>query len=169
MPWCGLMSNYIDHLFSFMQGLQSEAIWNCCTRTIMPFHVGTLAPPGECDWTLASFGPPESTTQTLQPFLHSWWQKVSILYNGPSLSPKIALSYGGLEPHLTHDSLGPSEPVTQRASRSFQPFLHRWPQSVPVLYNATPLPLKIAPSHWGIWTPHLIHGSLGLLHAAWCS
>jgi len=25
---------------------------------------GTLAPPGECGWTCASFGPPESTTQT---------------------------------------------------------------------------------------------------------
>jgi len=28
------------------------------------------------------------------------------------------------------------------------------PQSVPILYNGTPLsPLKIAPSHGGIWTP----------------
>jgi len=44
--------------------------------------------------------------------------------------------------------------MTQMASRLVQPFLHRWPQSVPVLYNGTPLsPLKTAPSHEGIWTP----------------
>jgi len=30
-----------------------------------------------------------------------------------------------LEPHHTHDSYGPSEPTTQTASRSVQPFLHR--------------------------------------------
>jgi len=38
-------------------------------------HEGTLAPPGEYDWTCASCGPAESTTQTtnrlVQPFLHS--------------------------------------------------------------------------------------------------
>ena len=41
----------------------------------MPFHVGTLALPTEYDSTCASFGPPESTTETanrsVQPFLHS--------------------------------------------------------------------------------------------------
>jgi len=41
----------------------------------VPSHAGTLAPPGEYDWTCASFGPPKSTTQTanwsVQQFLHS--------------------------------------------------------------------------------------------------
>ena len=56
--------------------------------------------------------------------------------------------------HLTHDSLGPSKPTTQTASRSFQPFLHRSPPSFPILYNGTPLSLEIAPSHsWETWTP----------------
>jgi len=60
----------------------------------------------------------------------------------------------GSGPHLTRDSLGPSEPTKQTASRSVQPFLHRWLHSVPMLYNGTPLfPLKVAPSHGGIWTP----------------
>jgi len=58
-----------------------------------------------------------------------------------------------LDPHLTHDSLGPSEPTTQTASRSVESFLHRWPQSVPILYNRAPLPLQIAHCHRGIWTP----------------
>jgi len=33
--------------------------------------------------------------------------------------------WGNLDPHLTHGSLGPSEPTTQTASQSFHPFLHR--------------------------------------------
>jgi len=41
---------------------------------------------------------------------------------------------------------GPIEPATQTACRSVQPFLHRLPQSVPILYNGTPLPLKIVHS-----------------------
>jgi len=32
-----------------------------------------------------------------------------------------------VDPHLIHDSLGPSESTTQTASRSVLPFLHRWP------------------------------------------
>ena len=51
-----------------------------------PSHVGTLAPPGEYDWTHPSVGPPEFTTQTanrsVQPFLHSSRHKVPKLYNG---------------------------------------------------------------------------------------
>jgi len=33
----------------------------------------------------------------------------------------------------------PSEPKTQTASRAVQPFLYRWPQNNPILYNGTPL------------------------------
>ena len=42
--------------------------------------------------------------------------------------------------------LGPCEPKTQTARRSVQPFLHRWLQSVPILWFAR-FPLKIAASH----------------------
>jgi len=48
--------------------------------------------------------------------------------------------------NLICDSLGHSEPTIQTESPSVQPFLHRWPQSVPVLYNGLCLPLEIAPS-----------------------
>ena len=61
---------------------------------------------------------------------------------------------GDLDPYLTRDSLGPSEPKTQTASRSVLPFLQRGPQSVPILYNGTPLrPLKI-PLPMGDLDPH---------------
>jgi len=40
-----------------------------------------------------------------------------------SLFPKIALPMGNLDPHVTHDSLGPSKPTTQAASWSVQPCL----------------------------------------------
>ena len=77
------------------------------------------------------------------------------------LSPKIAPSYGNLNPLLTYDSLGPSEPTTEMASRSVLPFLHRWLQRIPILYNGTPLsPSKLPFSAEGS-VPHLIHGSLG--------
>jgi len=42
-----------------------------------------------------------------------------------------------VESNLTHDSLAPSEPTTQTASRSVQPYLLSSPQSVPIVYNGT--------------------------------
>ena len=74
----------------------------------------------------------------------------------------MATSSAPMDPHPTHDSYGPSKPTTQTASRPVQPFLHRWLQSVPILYNWTPAfsPLKTAASRAG-YGPHLIHGSLG--------
>ena len=54
-------------------------------------------------------------------------QSVAILYNREraALFPLISRrtpSHGGSGPHLTHDSLGPSQPTFQTASRSVQPF-----------------------------------------------
>jgi len=43
------------------------------------------------------------------------------------LSPKLSLFMGDLDPRQIYDSLGPSETTAQTASRSVQPFLHRWP------------------------------------------
>ena len=132
----------------------------------MPSNESTLAPIDEYDWTCVSFGPPESTTKTAsrsvrpKPFLHSSRQKVPILYNRRPFPPKLPLPIGGSGSHLIYDFLGSSEPTTQMASRSVQPFLHRWPQSVPIIYNGMFLPaLKIAPFHGGSG-PRLIHGSL---------
>ena len=58
--------------------------------------------------------------------------------------------------------LGHSEPTIQTAAISVQPFSHRWPQSVTILHNGTPLSsLKIVHSHGGsgppsnTWLPRL--------------
>jgi len=90
-------------------------------------------------------------------------QSVPILYNGTPLSPQnCSFALGDLDPHLIHGSLGPLEPTTQAASRSVQPYSHKGPHSVPILYNGTPLSaLKIAPFPWGDLDPHLIHDLLG--------
>ena len=98
------------------------------------FHKGTLVPPGEYDWTCASFGPLESTTDTangsVQSFLHSLPQKVPILYNGRPYPPELPLPWGTWTSHVTHDAFGPYESTTQTAPRSVQPSLHRWLQTV---------------------------------------
>jgi len=70
------------------------------------------------------------------------------------LAPKIAPFHGDLDPHLTHNFLGPSESITQTASRSVQPFLHRWPHSVPILCNGMPLFPQNLISPWGDLDPY---------------
>jgi len=117
-------------------------------------HEGTLAPPGECNWIYASFGPLESTTQTanglFQPFLHSLRHKVPILYNGRPYPPELPFPTGDLDSHVTHDALSPCEPTTETAPQSVQPCLHRSPQSAPVWFAC--FALKIVNSHVGVWT-----------------
>jgi len=60
---------------------------------------GTLARPGEHDWTRASFGPPESTTQTanrwVQLFLHSYGRKSLYFTMGDPFPQNCSLSCGG--------------------------------------------------------------------------
>jgi len=79
-----------------MDGSIVIARWRQCA--LPGSHEGTLAQSGEYDWACASFGPPESTTQTanrsVQPFLHSLWQKVPILCNGRPFPPKLPLPMG---------------------------------------------------------------------------
>jgi len=54
---------------------------------------------------------------------------------------------GDLNRHPLHGSLVPSQPPSQMASQSVQPFLQGSRQGVPLLYNESPLfALKIAPS-----------------------
>jgi len=76
-----------------------------------------------------TLAPPEYTTQTanrlVQLFLHSSWQKVPILYNGRTVPQNSPSHLRNLDPRLICDSLGPSEPTIQTASRSVQPFMHR--------------------------------------------
>jgi len=129
------------------------------------FHKGTLAPPGEYDWTCASFSPLESTTDmangSVQPFLHSLRQKVPILRNGRPYPPELPLPMGIWTSLVTHDAFGPCESTTQMAPRSVQPSLHRWSRSVSILYNGLPISPSKLPLSMLASGPHLIRGSLG--------
>jgi len=92
----------------------------------MPGHVHS---PNNCPFAWgsgphlihASLGPPESITQTasrsVQPFMQ-FTSECRQACRGMSFPLKIAPPHGGSGPHLIHDSLGPSKPITQRASRS---------------------------------------------------
>ena len=129
----------------------------------VPPHKGTLVPSGKYDWTCTS-------TEVHNPNVKLIGSAVfaQLIAESPytlqwvPLSSKIAPSSGGCGPHLTHDSLGPSKPTTQMASRSVQPFLHSCPQSVPMLYNGMPFPPSKVPPPMGDLDPYLIHGFLGL-------
>jgi len=129
------------------------------------FHKGTLAPPGKYDWTCASFGPLESTTErangSVQLFLHSLRQKLPILYNGHPCPPELPFPMGIWTSHVTHDAFGPCESTTQTAPRSVQSSLHRWPRSVSILYNGLPVSLSKLPLPMLASGPHVICGSLG--------
>jgi len=66
-----------------------------------------------------------------------------------------------VHPHLTHNSLGPSESILQTASRSVKQFLHSLWQTVLILYNGPHFScLKIVPSHWfpGPTRVHIANG-----------
>jgi len=55
---------------------------------------------------------------------------------------------------LENVSLGQPESTTEMTSQSVQLFLHKWPQSVLILYNGMRIPLlKNCHFPWGIWTP----------------
>jgi len=76
------------------------------------------------------------------------------------LFPRLFLSMGGSELRLIYDYLSQYKPTTQRTSPSVQPFLRKWPQSVPILYNGPPLPPQNCRFQWGDVDSHLIRGSL---------
>jgi len=118
------------------------------------FNKGTLAPSGEYDWTCASFGSLESTTEitnrTVQPFLHSLRQKVPILYNGGPCPPELPLPMGDLDlprcfrPMRIHNPNG--------ISIGSVIFAQMTAECLYTLQWFACFPLKIASSHVGIWT-----------------
>jgi len=129
----------------------------------VPSHMGALAPPGKYDWTSASFGPRESTTQTanrlVQPFLHSSRQKVPILCNGWPLPQDCSFSWGGiwtpsnswfLVPFWAHN---PNSITTGWAV--FAQMTTECPYAL-----QRPFPLSKLPLSMGASGRHLIHGSL---------
>jgi len=103
----------------------------------VPSRVGPLAPSGEHDWTCASFGPPEFTTQTanqlVQLLLHSSWQSVVGYYTGATC--RIRSNFFFLRPTRIHNpngkSIGSAAPYFTKGKHVSQNYL----------------------SLWGIWTP----------------
>jgi len=78
--------------------------------------------------TRCSLSKHESKSQmafrSVQPFLHSLRQRVSILYNGPPLFPlKLLLPMEGSGPPSNTWFFGPTESSTQMLSQLVQPFL----------------------------------------------
>jgi len=120
----------------------------------VPSWEGTLAPPGEYDWTCASFIPPKIHNPNGKLTGSAVFAQLTAesLYTVQwAHFPKIASFHGGSGPHLIHDSFGPSKPTIQVACWSVQPFC-TYDCSVPILYNGTHL-TKTAPSHGGRWLP----------------
>jgi len=64
----------------------------------------------------------------------------------------VATSISTAGPHITHDSWGPPSPQPKR-HLSLQSFLHRWPQSVFMLYSGAPLPPSKLPLPMGDLDP----------------
>ena len=92
-------------------------------------------------------------SQSVQPFLHSSWQSFTILYMGRPSLLKLPLQVGDLDPHLTRCLAPITAHNPNGISIGIQPFLHRSPQSVLILYNGLPLPPQNCPVPRGIWTP----------------
>ena len=116
------------------QLLQTSGQSNLTTGDITATHgqfkgsQGTLAPPGEYDWTCASFDPPKSTIQQskwqiiVSAILAQLMAKSPYTYNGLVFPSKLPLPIGGCGPLTNTWALGPPN-STQMASRLVQPFL----------------------------------------------
>jgi len=125
--------------------------------TNVPSHMGTLAPPGEYDWTCASFGPSESSVQTanrsVQPFaqLTAKCRQVyrRLLANTIEIVHiaaiwQIQLNSCFLQPTQVHNPNSKSVGWAVSAQLTAEsPYTLQW---------ATVSP-KISVSHGGIWTP----------------
>jgi len=135
-----------------------QRIWHkahrCCRRIVqsyppggvnVSFHNCTLAPPGEYNWTCASFGLPQSTTQTanrsVQPFLH---RSRKIVVGQIGATWWIRLNLCILRSTWVHNQ--------DRKSIGSAVFAQLTTESAYTLQLA-PLSTRIAPSHEGIWTP----------------
>jgi len=129
----------------------------------VPTWEGTLAPSGKHDWTGASFGPPESTTQTVnqsvQLFLHRWPQFPYSLQWAPLFS-KIAPSHGGSgppsntwfpEPIRAHKTSGISISSAVFAQMTTE---------CPYTLRHAPFSPQNCRFPWRDLDPHLIHGFL---------
>jgi len=132
----------------------------------VPSHMGTLAPPGEYDWTCVSFGPSESTTPNGQSIgsAVSAQLMAECLYTlqWATLSPKIFPSHGESGPLSSSWFLGPIQAHNPNSisitSAVFAQITAEFPCT---LQWDTHFPLQNCPFPWWDLDRHLWDGSLG--------
>ena len=123
-----------------------------------------MVPPSKYDWICVSFCPPKSTTQmanwSVQSFLRSSQQKVSVLYNWRPFSAILPLPIGASGRPYNTWFLGPIKAHNQNGiSIGSAVFAHDC--RVSLVYSETSLScLRIAPTHGGDLDRHLIRCSL---------
>ena len=140
LPWAHPSPNPKRHLDRFSRFCIAHGIEFLYFTTGCPYPLLKIAPSHSVGSGLRhdSLGPPEFSTQTgsrsVQPFLYSSLQSVSILYNGPPLSTvKLPLPMGDLDPHLingsfSHPSSQPNNPngISIGSSIFGRPFVKRF-------------------------------------------
>jgi len=132
-----LVAGYLQYLHSVGQPFKPSSIISCLVAIVHTKPVIAILVPElvAIAMTLRHSISAMSSSDSLTPKTHPWNQTVcSLLSYNQSYSPSKAKNWllwqrplAPVDPHLTHDCLGPSEPTTQAASRSVQPSLHRWP------------------------------------------
>ena len=123
----------------------------------VPSHEGTLAPPGEYDWTYTSFMTrvhnPNDKSIDSAVFCTALGRKSLYLTMRASF-PKIAFSILGSGTPSKTGFLGHIWAHNPNGISNGSAVFCTDDRSVPILYNGMPLyHLKIASSHGGIWTP----------------
>ena len=118
---------------------------------------GRLAPPGEYDLNLCILRPARVHNQKGKSIASAVFAQLTAespyTLQWAPLSPKIAHSHRGPRPDLTHDSLGPFEPITNGIFIGSAVFAQ---MTAVLLYP--PLSYQNYPFPWGSG-PHLINGS----------
>jgi len=116
-----------------------RAHWRHLANTIEPVHPSAHSSPQ-----------PKRQMDRFSRFCTAYGTKCLYFTVGALIHQNCPFPPGIWTSHVTHDALGPGEPITETAPRSVQPCLHRWPQSVPMWFAC--FALKIVPFHVGIWT-----------------
>jgi len=98
-----------------MDGATAFARWRQCAPHLIRAVVHYLGPPKSKSQT---------TSWSVQPFVHSWLQSVPILYSGrPLFSSLCPFAWRDLDSHIIYDYLSQPDSTTQTASRLVQRFL----------------------------------------------
>jgi len=89
-------------------------------------------------------------------FCTAYGRKCLYFTMGAPIHQNCPFPWGIGTSHVAHDAFGPYKSTTQMATRSVQLSLHRWLQSVSILYNdlpvfpsKLPLPMLVSGPHYG--------------------